>query len=655
MWLTGSAHPCRTDMLSRIRLAVRLPYLTHRPPSSLRTLSGSTYSTATAMTVNTTARLHALRELMRKPKNDVTAYVVPSEDQHASEYIAECDERRAYISGFTGSAGTAIVTLTDAFLFTDGRYFLQAEQELDSNWTLQKQGLPDVPTWQEFLSKNLDDHSRIGIDPTLITAEDAENLQKTLKPKESHLVSLSENLVDQVWEGRPPRTSNEIIPLDIKFSGEPHSEKIARLQDELKKKNHKAIVVAMLDEIAWLFNLRGSDIAYNPVFFAYAVVSQSSAILFVKPEQVSDNVRKHLGNEVTIKPYDEFFTHLRGLGAELNLSKNAQVLIGDKTNLAIAEAIGHDSVVISRSPVAEFKSIKNATEVEGFRQSHIRDGAALVRYFAWLEEKLNEGAQLTESQVADQLEKYRSEGDLYRGLSFTTISATGPNGAIIHYSPDPVNSAIVKKDQVYLCDSGAQYFDGTTDVTRTWHFGTPTDEEERAFTRVLQGHIAIDTAIFPNGTTGYIIDSWARKPLWEDGLDYRHGTGHGVGHYLNVHEGPQGIGIRIAYNSTPLKAGMTVSNEPGYYADGRFGIRIEDVVVVKEVQTRNNFGEKGYLGFERVTMCPIHKNLIDVSLLSLREKQWVDDYHKEVFDKVSPLLKNDEKALKWLERETSPL
>ncbi|KAI0682934.1 Creatinase/aminopeptidase [Cytidiella melzeri] len=606
--------------------------------------------------VNTTKRLNALRELMRNKENDVTAYVVPSEDQHSSEYSAECDERRAYISGFTGSAGTAIVTLEGAFLFTDGRYFLQAEKQLDNNWTLMKQGLPDIPTWQEFLHKKLDKHSRIGVDPTLIAATDAESLQTALKPKDSCLVSLSDhNLVDLVWEARPARPANEIFPLDVKYSGEPHPDKITRLQEELKKKNNKAMVINMLDEVAWLFNLRGSDIAFNPVFFAYAVVSQSSSTLFVNPAQMTDEVRKHLGEGVEVKPYSQFFKYLRGLGAELELSKDA-VLVGDKTSLAIAEAIGHDNVMIARSPVADMKSIKNPTEVEGFRQSHIRDGAALVRYFAWLEEQLNAGVVMTESEAASQLEKYRSELDLYRGLSFPTISATGPNGAIIHYGPDPVDSAVVKKDQVYLCDSGGQYYDGTTDVTRTWHFGTPTDEEKRAFTRVLQGHIAIDAAIFPNGTSATShSDSWARRPLWEDGLG-EHGTGHGVGHYLNVHEGPHGIGVRIAYNSTALKAGMTVSNEPGYYADGRFGIRIENVVVVREVQTPNNFGEKGFLGFERLTMCPMHKNLIDGSLLSAKERKWVDEYHREVFEKVAPLLKNDdEKILKWLERACSPL
>jgi Xaa-Pro aminopeptidase len=301
------------------------------------------------------------------------------------------------------------------------------------------------------------------------------------------------------------------------------------------------------------------------------------------------------------------------------------------------------------------KAIKNDTELEGFRQCHIRDGAALVRYFAWLEEQLNQGVELNESQGADQLEKFRSEQDLFKGLSFDTISSTGPNGAIIHYSPDPKDCAVIKKDQVYLCDSGAQFWDGTTDTTRTWHFGTPTDEEKRAATRVLQGHIAIDKAVFPNGTTGYILDAFARRALWEDGLDYRHGTGHGVGHFLNVHEGPQGIGVRIAYNSTALKPGMTLSNEPGYYADGKFGVRIENIVLVKKVTPPNNFGDKGYLGFEHVTMCPIHKKLVDTSLITKEEREWLDKYHEEVYEKVSPLLTNDQRALEWLKRECSPL
>ncbi|KAJ8508751.1 hypothetical protein ONZ45_g8992 [Pleurotus djamor] len=583
---------------------------------------------AGTQTVHTTERLVKLRELMSK--NNVGAFVVPSEDQHSSEYLAHCDERRAFISGFNGSAGCAVVTDKSAFLFTDGRYFLQAEQQLDQNWTLMKQGLP----------------------------VDAENLSKTLSPLNSELVSLETNIVDTVWgNDRPQRPSNTILHLDVKYAGEDHTEKLKRLRELVEKKKCKGFVVTMLDEVAWLFNLRGSDIDYNPVFFAYAVITPDEATLFVDDSRLDPEARKVLEGQVHIKPYDAFFSSLKEVSAQLQLSKDSPMLLGDKASLAVAEAIGgKDSFKIDRSPVADLKAIKNATELEGFRQCHIRDGAALARYFAWLEEELVNGREdLSESQAADQLEKYRSELELFKGLSFTTISSTGPNGAIIHYSPDPKDCAIVRRDQIYLCDSGAQFLDGTTDVTRTWHFGTPTTEEKRAFTRVLQGHIAIDNGIFPTGTTGYVIDSWARRALWQDGLDYRHGTGHGVGHFLNVHEGPHGIGVRIAYNSTPLKPGMTVSNEPGYYADGRFGIRIENIVLVKEAKTPNNFGDKGYLGFERVTMCPIHTKLVEKDLLTKVEVEWLNTYHAEIFEKVSPLLKTDERALKWLERECAAI
>jgi len=293
-------------------------------------------------------------------------------------------------------------------------------------------------------------------------------------------------------------------------------------------------------------------------------------------------------------------------------------------------------------------------EISGFRASHVRDGVALVRYFSWLEDQLKKGAVLSESQGADQLEKYRSELEHFKGLSFDTISSAGPNAAIIHYKPSPTDSAIIKKEQIYLCDSGAQFLDGTTDVTRTWHFGTPTPEEKRAFTRVLQGHIAIDTAVFPCGTTGFMLDSWARRALWKDGLDYRHGTGHGVGSFLNVHEGPQGISFRITAN-TPLRAGMTLSNEPGYYEDGKYGIRIESIVILREANTPNNFGQKGHLRFENVTMCPLHKNLINVDLLEASERAWVNSYHQQVLQNLFPFLVNDAGALEWLKRETSPL
>ncbi|KZV99641.1 putative aminopeptidase P, cytoplasmic [Exidia glandulosa HHB12029] len=604
----------------------------------------------TSQAVNTSARLTKLRELMRAPEHNVGAVVVPSEDQHASEYLADCDARRAFISGFDGSAGCAVVTHNEALMFTDGRYFLQASKQLDSNWTLMKVGLKDVPTWQEYLAKHLAEDTRIGVDPTLLSIADADDLEKTLKDRRSTLVPLSKNLVDEVWTDRPARPTNPVFALDIRYTGKSSADKLADLRAYLKEKKYSAHVVSALDEIAWLFNLRGSDIAYNPVFFSYAVVTQDEAILFA---DIADAGVVPEG--VTLRPYADFWQYLAEL--KLHVSSDLPVLLSPKTSLAVSNAVGRDKVKTARAPVTEAKAIKNPTEIEGFRQSHIRDGAALVRYFAWLDKQLASGTTITESEGADKLEEFRSKLELFKGLSFTTISSTGPNGAIIHYSPDPKDCAVIRQDQVYLCDSGAQFLDGTTDTTRTWHFGTPSDEERRAFTRVLQGHIAIDTAVFPEGTTGYKLDPFARRALWEDGLDFRHGTGHGVGHFLNVHEGPHGIGIRKAYDETALKEGMTVSNEPGYYADGRFGIRIEDIVIVQKAATPNNFGNVGYLKFERVTMCPKHRKLIETSLLSPAEKKWVDDYHAEVLAKVGPLLQGQEDAtaLEWLKSETQPL
>uniref|UniRef100_A0A0W0EZT0 Creatinase aminopeptidase n=1 Tax=Moniliophthora roreri TaxID=221103 RepID=A0A0W0EZT0_MONRR len=640
-----------------------------------------------AQTVQTGPRLTRLRELMQKQENNISVYIVPSEDQHGSEYIADCDERRAFISGFDGSAGCAIITLNEAFMFTDGRYFLQAEQQLDENWKLMKQGLPDIPTWQEFLTSHLKEDSRIGLDPTLITFADSTSISKSLKPRNSSLVSIAENLVDQVWGSeRPRRPANSIVHLDLKYSGESHSSKLDRVVAAITEPasakapntntkpldgaspTRKVLILTALDEIAWLFNLRGSDITYNPVFFSYAVVyldgTKPRAVLFLQKEGVESmsGLGDILGQEVEIKAYDEIWSYLKTLGEKLRKEVDGQsneskkvVLVSDKASLAVVETLGEDIVINAPSPVAALKAIKNSTELEGFRQSHIRDGVALAKYFAWLEESVAGDKPPTEWEGAEKLEKFRSELDLFKGLSFDTISSTGPNGAIIHYSPNPKDCPVIEQDQIYLCDSGAQFWDGTTDVTRTWHFGNPTDEEKRAATRVLQGHIAIDTAVFPNGTTGFAIDSWARRALWKDGLDYRHGTGHGVGHFLNVHEGPHGIGVRIVYNSTPLKAGMTVTNEPGYYADGKFGVRIENVMLVQETKTPNNFGDKGYLALERVTMCPIQTKLVDTQLLNEEEIQWLNDYHKEVWTKVSPFLKNDEQAFEWLERECRPI
>ncbi|CAO3597385.1 unnamed protein product [Absidia cylindrospora] len=606
------------------------------------------------MAVSTGSHLVALRELMKSEKYKVDAFLVPTEDAHQSEYIADCDKRREWISGFTGSAGFAVVSLDKAALFTDGRYFLQASKQLDSNWTLMKQGLPGVPTWQEYLVKDLPSGSRIGLDPTLITAADARHLSADLASHGSTLVPIHENLVDLAWgDARPPAPKHKVTVQSIEFSGKAHDEKLKDIQNHIREKGAIGIVVSALDEIAWLFNLRGSDIECNPVFISYSVITENDAFLYVNLDKITPQVQDHLG-DVTLRPYSDFFDELRRLAPTLYESKK-KLITDSKTSLAVNVAVGEDNIVDERSLITDAKAIKNDAELKGMRDCHIRDGAALVQYFAWLEKQLKSGVQLDEVDGADRLEQFRAAQKDFVGLSFDTISSTGPNGAIIHYKPEKGECKIIDPTLIYLCDSGGQYKDGTTDVTRTLHFGEPSPYEKRCFTRVLQGHIGVDTAIFPKGTSGYLLDPFARQALWKDGLDYRHGTGHGVGSFLNVHEGPHGIGVRIAYNDTPLAAGMTVTDEPGYYEDGKFGIRIENVLVVRDANTPNNFGDRGYLGFEHVTLVPLGRKLIDLELLSPAEKKWVNDYHAETLEKLTPLLVSDADAVEWLKKETLPI
>jgi len=612
-------------------------------------------------TVDTTKRLSQLRDLMKEHKVDV--YIVPSEDSHQSEYIAPCDARREHISGFSGSAGTAVVTLDKAALATDGRYFNQASKQLDSNWLLLKQGLDDVPTWQEWTTEQAEGGKTVGVDPTVITAADARKLTKSLKKTDAKLVGIDENLVDKIWKDRPARPAEKVIVLSDEYAGKDFMEKITDLRKELDKKKTAGMVVSMLDEVAWLFNLRGSDIPYNPVFFSYAAVTHDSASLYVDSSQLNDKVYEHLHDAVQIKPYDALFSDLTSLskgaeqnGADTTAKKHSKILVSNKASWALSLGLGgEDKVEEVRSPVAEAKAIKNSTELEGMRQCHIRDGAALIEFFAWLEDQLiAKKATLDEVQAADKLEAIRSKGKHFKGLSFDTISSTGPNAAVIHYKPEPGNCSTIDPKAVYLCDSGAQYLDGTTDTTRTLHFGQPTEMEVKAYTLVLKGVIALDRAVFPKGTTGFAIDILARQALWREGLDYRHGTGHGVGSFLNVHEGPIGVGTRAAYSEVSLSIGNVLSDEPGYYEDGNFGIRIENMIMAKEAETNHKFGDKPWLAFEHVTMVPMCRKLIDASILSPEEKQWLNEYHQEVWDNTHTYFKDD-LTLTWLKRETANL
>ncbi|KAF9869359.1 metallopeptidase family M24 [Colletotrichum karsti] len=612
--------------------------------------------------VDTSSRLSRLRELMKERKVDV--YVIPSEDSHASEYIAGCDARREFISGFSGSAGCAVVTLEKAALATDGRYFNQAAKQLDQNWLLLKQGLQDVPTWQEWSAEQSAGGKVVGVDPELITASIAKKLAEKIKRSGgSDLVALSENLVDLVWAGdRPDRPKNPVVVLPDHFNGRDVKSKLNDLRQDLDKKKSHAFVVSMLDEIAWLFNLRGDDIPYNPVFFSYAIITPDSATLYVDESKLGESTRSYLSNsDIAVKPYETIFDAINALRSFADKSDGAssskRFIISTKASWALKRSLGGEGQVDEvRSPIGDSKAVKNKTEMAGMRACHIRDGAALIEYFAWLEDQLvAKKVVLDEVQAADKLEQIRAKHKDYVGLSFDTISSTGANAAVIHYKPERGACSVIDPNAIYLCDSGAQFLDGTTDTTRTLHFGQPTEAEKLAYTLVLKGNIALDTAIFPKGTTGFALDCLARQHLWREGLDYRHGTGHGVGSYLNVHEGPIGIGTRVQFAEVALAPGNVVSIEPGFYEDGSYGIRIENVAMVTEVKTKHSFGDKPYLGFEHVTMVPYCQNLLEPSLLTEEEKKWLNAHNADIFQKTKDFFKDDALTLAWLARETQPL
>lgn len=592
----------------------------------------------------------------------IQAYIIPSEDAHQNEYLASCDLRREFISGFSGSAGTAIVTDTLAALWTDGRYFLQAEKQLDSNWTLMKHGLPDTPTQEEWLIQVLSSGSKVGVDPCVITHDKWQKMSRALSAAGLSLVSTETNLVDQVWEdhGRPDPPNEGLIVMDMSYTGKSWHDKVKEVREKMTKKKADALVVTALDEIAWLFNLRGSDVVFNPVFFAYAMIKQDEVMLFIDMSKIDKAVSNHLGLEstndnseskVSVCPYDGIWD------AVSEAAKNgARIWISSSSSEALARLVRKTHLITNPSPLALSKAIKNEVEIEGMKQAHIRDAVALCEYFSWLEQEVPKD-ELTEITGAAKLEELRREQENFMSLSFETISAVGPNGAVIHYRPAEDTDRVISNEELYLCDSGAQFRDGTTDVTRTWHFGAPTKWERECFTRVLKGHIALARAVFPNKTTGHRLDALARMALWDVGLDFLHGTGHGIGSFLNVHEGPQRIGSRTTENEAPLEAGMMVTDEPGFYEDGSFGIRIENVLLVKPVVLENNFKNRGYLGFEPVTLFPIQTKLLLPSMLTTEEVEWINWYHGLCAEKVGAALREQGRtsALNWLLKETVPI
>lgn len=583
------------------------------------------------------------------------AYIVPSGDAHQSENIASCDQRRCFISGFTGSAGTAVITDADAALWTDGRYYLQARLEMDENWVLMKEGLPETPSEAKWLNKTLDIGSVVGVDPYLLGAESWRDLARELQENGHSLIPVPENLLDLIWNDRPPRPAKPIVPLEIKYTGVDLTEKVRQLRQALVEENASMIIITALDEVAYLFNLRGSDIEYNPVFFSYAVVTENEAVLFVNESQLTSGAREALQAgevKVIVRPYEDL---PRFINSQLTIQKK-KVWVSNHASQAVTEMVPKEKRISKVSPVALMKAIKNPTEIKGMEACHIRDGAALCCYFCWLEKEAVKGTQ-TEMSGADRLQKFREEQENFASLSFPTISSVGPNASVIHYFPTPETDRKIITDEPYLCDSGGQYRDGTTDVTRTLHFGTPSKFMQECFTRVLKGVISLATCVFPTKIKGNCLDSLARKSLWDVGLDYSHGTSHGIGMYLNVHEGPMGVSWRSYPDDPGLQEGMFLSDEPGYYEDGKFGIRIENIVRIIKAETRHNYRERGFLTFKTVTLVPIQTKLIDPSMLTKKEIDWLNSYHAECREKVGEYLLQQgyKDAYNWLVRETEPI
>jgi Xaa-Pro aminopeptidase len=574
----------------------------------------------------------------------VAAYFVPSTDPHQSEYLPDCWQRRRWLSGFSGSAGDLVVTRETAGLWTDGRYFIQAARELEgSTIDLFRVGEPDVPTIPQWLGRTLKKGQRLGVDPRVLSREMAEQLELA----GVKLKLIDENLVDRLWRDRPPMPKDRLELLGTRFAGETSASKIKRLRREMRERRAQAHVLTSLDCIAWLFNIRGRDVLYNPVVIAQALITPDQAVLFVDPEKLNDRVRRALSKVARLKPYDAFGKALQ------RLKRKSRVWVdGPTVNLWVLEQLGHCRVSFARSPVWSMKAMKNPIELAGMRRAHLRDGAALVTFLQRLEQALERGAAITERDAARMLAECRQGGEHYRGESFETIAAYAAHGAIVHYAASESSDARLKRRGLFLLDSGAQYLDGTTDVTRTLLLGPrPTRAQREHFTRVLKGHIALAEVRFPRGTAGRQLDALARRPLWQAGLDYAHGTGHGVGHYLNVHEGPQAISPTRCTGAA-LEEGNVLSNEPGFYLEGGYGIRIENLmqVIKDEEHSRNG---RPFFRFEILTLCPIDRRLIDPALLTDGERQWVNRYHRQVQQTLRPLLSSD--AARWLRQAAKPV
>lgn len=581
-------------------------------------------------------RIAAIRQQMQNLGLD--AYIIPSTDPHQSEYVAKLWESRAWISGFSGSAGTAIITKDHAGLWTDSRYFLQAEDELsESEFELHKiikQGTPEHETW---LAEHLQEDSTVGFDRSMFSAGQVEGLTKRMSAKNVKLNG-DHDLLDKIWADRPSLPEEQIIDHPIEFSGESRIDKLNRLRGKLKEKGVIKYLITTLDDIAWLFNIRGSDVNFNPVIVSYAIVTLDNAILFINDEKVSDELKTAFAKDhIELKPYEAITQELKEISAT-----NSILIHKASCNDALHSSIHSDYIKYGDNLVMHMKAIKNDTEIKHFREVMKKDAVALTKLYMWLEDEVKSRG-VPEAEVAEQLAKFRSEREYYHGESFSAIVGYESNGAVVHYRPEYSSCLNIRNTGMLLLDSGGQYMDGTTDITRTISFDNSTEAQRKSYTCVLKGHIGLAQAKFPVGTIGGQLDILARQHLWAHGLNYLHGTGHGVGFFLNVHEPPQGFAPGLSSrSSTTLKPGMVTSNEPGYYEDGEYGIRIENLVLT--IQSEDD----GYLEFETITLFPIAINLIDRDLMTAEEIEWLNTYHERVHRELHPFLNDEERQ--WMEK-----
>ena len=587
-------------------------------------------------------RLEQLRALMRR--EHLSAFIFPSTDPHQGEYVPDHWKGREFISGFNGSAGTAVVTMNAAALWTDSRYFLAAEEQLaGTEYQLMKLKIEGTPTIAEWLGKELQDTQspEVGIDGMVNSASDVKALISDLRQQGGITVRTNLDPLAQIWQQRPPIPMNAVELYPLEYAGESTHDKLRRIRKALRERHADGMLMSALDDIAWTLNLRGTDVHCNPVFVSYLLITSKDVTLYIHREKLTPEVLDYLKSEgITADDYENVDKGLKGY-FEYNI-----LLDPDEVNYTLYKMVSREKVE-EESPVKRMKTIKNDTEIEGFRSAMQKDGIALIKFLHWLKPAVEAGGQ-TEMSIDQKLTAFRSEQPLYRDISFDTIAGYQAHGAIVHYEATAETDIPLKPEGFLLLDSGAQYLDGTTDVTRTIALGSITDEQKKIYTLVLKGHIQIELCKFPSGSSGTQLDILARKDMWREGLNYLHGTGHGVGTYLNVHEGPHQI--RMDWKSAPLLAGMTVTDEPGIYLAGKFGVRIENTLLITPY-IKTEYGQ--FLQFESLTLCPIDTTPIIIEMLSPEERQWLNDYHRMVYNRLAPYLTSEEQE--WLLQATKPI